>query len=130
MKECRHCGDPLKGRAKRNNIYCDEICNNLYKKEMTKGKIKNGEKVHPQTLRKHIIDERGHKCSCCGLSEWMGQEIPLELDHIDGDSTYNFSINLRLLCPNCHAQTDTYKGRNIGKGRASRRQRYADGKSY
>ena len=53
-----------------------------------------------------------HKCSCCGRKEWNNQPIPIELDHIDGDNKNNNLDNLRLLCPNCHAQTDTYRGKN------------------
>lgn len=52
------------------------------------------------------------------------------LDHIEGDSTNNRRENLRLVCPNCDSQLPTFKARNRGNGRAWRRQRYADGKSY
>ena len=52
------------------------------------------------------------------------------LEHIDGDSTNNRLETLRLVCPNCDSQLPTFKARNRGKGRAWRRQRYADGKSY
>lgn len=45
----------------------------------------------------------------------MGKEISLELDHIDGDSTNNEKSNLRFLCPNCHATTETYRGKNKNK---------------
>lgn len=57
---------------------------------------------------------RAHRCERCNLTEWNGRPIPLELDHIDGDRTHNQLENLRLLCPNCHALTPTYRGRNIG----------------
>jgi hypothetical protein len=53
------------------------------------------------------------KCSFCGMSEWLRQPIPLELDHIDGDRSNHLLENLRLLCPNCHAMTPTYRGKNI-----------------
>lgn len=58
---------------------------------------------------------RGWKCECCGNAEWNGQPIPLQIHHIDGDHLNNELDNLQLLCPNCHAQTDNYCGRNKQK---------------
>lgn len=55
---------------------------------------------------------RGRKCEKCGLEEWQGQSIPLQVHHIDGNHYNNVLNNLQLLCPNCHAQTDTYAGKN------------------
>jgi len=55
---------------------------------------------------------------------WMKKQIPLEIDHIDGHCTNNERSNLRLICPNCHAQTDTYKGKNIGNVSGKRKERY------
>lgn len=65
-------------------------------------------------LRKRLISEgiKDHKCECCGLTEWLEEPIPLELDHVDGDHYNNTIENLKILCPNCHAKTPTYRGRN------------------
>jgi Zn finger protein HypA/HybF involved in hydrogenase expression len=65
-------------------------------------------------LRKRLISEgiKEYKCECCGLKEWLGDPIPLELDHIDGDHYNNTLENLKVLCPNCHAKTPTYRGKN------------------
>lgn len=53
-----------------------------------------------------------HKCNNCNLTDWLGKPIPLELEHIDGNSSNNKLENLELLCPNCHSFTDTYRGKN------------------
>lgn len=58
-----------------------------------------------------------YKCSKCGIDEWQGETIVLDLDHINGNNRDNRLINLRFLCPNCHSQTDTYKGRNKNTGK-------------
>ena len=62
-----------------------------------------------QRLIKENVKE--YKCEICGNSEWMGNPIPLQLHHIDGEHTNNELSNLQILCPNCHAQTDNYAGK-------------------
>ncbi|MER7954497.1 HNH endonuclease signature motif containing protein [Streptomyces sp. NPDC096030] len=60
------------------------------------------------------------RCALCGIDgTWMGQSLPLEVDHIDGDWRNNRVENLRLLCPNCHSTTDTYRGRAKGRRRGA-----------
>lgn len=55
-----------------------------------------------------------YKCSCCGCDgNWQYGKIALEIHHKDGDKTNNEIDNLTYLCPNCHALTDTYRGKNI-----------------
>jgi hypothetical protein len=51
-------------------------------------------------------------CAHCGLAQWMDRPIPLELDHINGDRQDHTFVNLRVLCPNCHALTPTYRAKN------------------
>jgi hypothetical protein len=60
-------------------------------------------------IKKHLIANKGHKCESCGNSTWLGNSIPIELEHIDGNSLNNELSNLKLLCPNCHALTPTYR---------------------
>lgn len=56
-------------------------------------------------------------CECCGITDWNGKPLVLQLHHIDGNPTNNTIENLQILCPNCHSQTDTYcnKKRNENK---------------
>ena len=62
------------------------------------------------SLKKRILQEGliEYKCSECGITEWNGKPIVLQLDHINGDNRDHRLENLRLLCPNCHSQTETY----------------------
>jgi hypothetical protein len=77
-----------------------------------------------------MLDVNEHRCSLCERTEWNETKIPLVVDHMDGNPTNNMLNNLRLICCNCDALTDTYKGKNRGNGRFKRKQRYQDGKSY
>ena len=63
-------------------------------------------------LKNRLLQEglREHRCAHCGSTEWLGEPIPLELHHRDGDRTNNTLPNIDLLCPNCHALTDNYRG--------------------
>lgn len=66
-------------------------------------------------LRLRLLEEGIFKseCSMCELSQWLGKPIPLELDHINGNHNDNTISNLRILCPNCHTTTPTYKSKNV-----------------
>lgn len=63
--------------------------------------------------RHNLIPYKCDNCGCDGT--WMNSKIALELDHIDGDNTNHTLENLHYLCPNCHALTKTYRGRNKNK---------------
>jgi hypothetical protein len=120
---CRNCGKPVRRRP---NVYCSLLCQNRFIRE---AKVERGIAC-TRALKNYLLDNREHRCEICGLAEWMGMSIPLELDHKDGNAANNSLDNLRLICPNCHAQTQTYKNKNKGRGRHYRRERYAKGKSY
>jgi hypothetical protein len=110
--------------------FCGHACSVRYKRNEIDRYIIDGNAIGHVTIKKFLIKTHGNKCEMCGISDWNGRPIMLVLDHINGDSSNNELTNLRLLCSNCDAQTPTYKGRNAGKGRHSRRQRYAENKSY
>ena len=108
-------------------------CPDHYQKYRTLENIKLWKetgKISIKPLKNYLADTRGYKCATCELSTWNSLPIVLEIEHIDGNSENNFEENVCLLCPNCHSQTPTYKGRNMGNGRHSRRERYAQNKSY
>lgn len=65
-------------------------------------------------LKKRLIKEKikSNSCEICGISEWNGAELNIQLDHIDGDPHNHCLDNLRMICPNCHSQTLTYCGKN------------------
>jgi 5-methylcytosine-specific restriction endonuclease McrA len=79
--------------------------------------LDSSEDIQTNKVRKKILDEglKPHQCACCGLKEWLGQPIPLELHHKDGNRNHNELDNYELLCPNCHAFTDSYRGKNSKK---------------
>lgn len=67
-------------------------------------------KLKIRLIREGIKEE---VCEMCGNKEWLGHKIPLELHHIDGNHNNNNLNNIQLLCPNCHALTDNYRGKKI-----------------
>lgn len=81
-------------------------------------RFKKGSAIKSANMKSALVHLKGHKCENCGLEEWQKVEIPLEVHHIDGDSLNNEIDNLKLLCPNCHALTENWRGKNIGKEKA------------
>lgn len=65
-----------------------------------------------ERLKKRIVLEQNGKCDRCNLDKWLGEDITLELEHIDGNHHNNKRDNLKALCPNCHSLTPTWRGRN------------------
>ena len=77
-------------------------------------------------IKKYLFNKYQNKCARCGWGEvnkYTGN-IPLEVEHIDGNYQNNKEDNLILLCPNCHSLTSTYKGANLNKGRKNRNKYY------
>jgi len=79
--------------------------------------IKNSQYTNTHNLKRRLIKKGLLKniCAECGINMWKNKPLSLHLDHMNGERTDNRLKNLRLLCPNCHSQTETYCGKNKGK---------------
>lgn len=121
VRKCIFCESILNT----NRNYCNYNCEKSdiiekWKSGKISGTISRQRLKDP--IRKYILDKAGNKCSKCGWCEINPKtgNTPIEIDHIDGDVDNNKEENLRVLCPNCHSLTPTYKALNIGKGRKNR----------
>ena len=111
------------------NIFCDEYnvsINHFDNKQKSKQYINDNRKkdvyfflkenhyISSYKLKKLLFESKikQNKCENCKLSKWLNKDIPLELHHIDGNKYNNKLENLKILCPNCHYFTDTYKIKN------------------
>lgn len=79
--------------------------------------LANSKDIQSNKVRIKLLEEgyKKHECERCGLTQWLGGAIPLELHHKDGNRNNNTLENYELLCPNCHALTDSYRGKNSAK---------------
>ena len=86
-------------------------------KRSTSSYLNNETPIQSYKLRNRLLKEAilERKCSSCNRRTWLKRPIPLELDHINGNNKDNRLNNLRLLCPNCHALTPTYRGKKRHK---------------
>lgn len=121
-RNCKQCGLEC---PRTESIYCTNKCQLHFQNGI---KIQSGT-ASDKTLRTFLL-QTIPECSICKIKYWNDKPITLELDHIDGNHSNNILNNVRLLCPNCHSQTSTYKSKNRGNGRQKRRQRYLQGKSW
>lgn len=119
---CLECGTKLKKSKK----YCNNNCQQQYERKEIFKDIENGNKnYHETTFRKFMIYKHGANCMECGwgeINKYTGN-VPVQLEHIDGNSENNDIKNLKLLCPNCHSLTKTWGGANRGNGRKKRREK-------
>lgn len=122
-KKCLNCEKTIQNM----NVYCDNKCQGEYQSKLKlnewlagKNIIQKGGCSIPPWMRRYLLNQTNHKCSECGWGETNKHSgnIPLEIDHIDGDAYNNNIQNLKVLCPNCHSLTKTYK--NIGSRKSVR----------
>jgi hypothetical protein len=126
-KICLNCESPLTNRSKK---FCSTKCqidyqNNKLIDSWLEGRHdgRRGKTSTARWIKTFLINLFGNKCMECGWGETNEHtnNIPIELEHIDGDFTNNDITNLELLCPNCHSLTKTYKGANKGNGRTKKK---------
>lgn len=129
---CRNCQETFGFKNySDNHIFCNDKCHREYNSKQAELRFDElyekwilGQDLglkNPRALIKKFVTRRdGHICSSCKLTTWLGKEITLWCDHIDGDATNNLPNNFRLICPNCDSQSETFGAKNYGKGRKSR----------
>jgi hypothetical protein len=120
--KCLNCGGVIARTHVKKLGYCSNEC--LYDSKikflLDKAIAQNtftGVISNPKTVRRYLIHHYGNKCSICGIQEWQGKDVPVVMDHIDGDSDNWAFTNLRIICRNCDGLLPTFAGRNVNKSK-------------
>ena len=119
IRLCENCGKEFEGYSKRR--FCSNKCSQEYKHRMSYQEfLENPEKYcnggyTPKNFKVEFLKEQNYECAiegCHCKPEWNGKPLVFVLDHIDGDASNNRRENLRMICPNCDSQLDTFKSKN------------------
>lgn len=125
IKYCLNCGKEVLGK------YCNNTCKSKYDEKLIFEKINNNtffvnnSETECNWKKKYLIANYGEKCMNCGWDKIhpVTNKVPIQLNHIDGNSENNNLDNLELLCPNCHSLTVNFGSLNNGNGRQKRREK-------
>ena len=132
MPKCRNCN---KLNARKSYIYCSNQCQRDYEctswlVKWAKGEVDGGRGINTRNvsgyLARYLFEKYKQACSICGWNQVhpVTNRVPLEIDHIDGNAENNIESNLRVVCPNCHSLTSSFRNLNKGTGREWRRLKY------
>ena len=125
-KKCKNCKNYFENQ---NEIYCSKKCELSNKENFYFNKIENGDlddinyNTGERWVKRYLIYKYGEKCMKCGWNEVhkITKKVPIQLNHINGNSDNNNLNNVELLCPNCHSLTPNFGSLNLGNGRSKRK---------
>ena len=130
MASCLNCQKEINQGRNCTGKYCDNKCQADYQAKQKLAEVEQGT-ANAKWVKRYLIEKHGNVCMAPECAwDFTKVQVNVEIEQVDGNSANNTLENCILLCPNCHSLTPTYKNRNKGNGRAARRQRYAEEKSY